>query len=430
MTSFSDLALNDSIVKALDKLGFETPTGIQEKVIPKALTNKDMVVCSQTGSGKTIAFAVPLLQRILLVSKPNSGVRALILVPTRELALQIQKSLQSLSAFTWVKTGLVIGGEAFKYQVASLRRNPEILVATPGRLVEHLEKRNIDFNDLETLVLDEADRMLDMGFAEDMHKIISACHEQRQMLLFSATLKHRAMGRLRDQLKEPELIGINEAQGWNDQIQQCRILVDDDAHKLRLCSALITQKNPERVFIFCNKRIDVQKVSNLLRANKLRADYIHGEVSQSARKQVLARFRDGKVHILVATDVAARGLDVDDVELVINFDVAQSGDDHVHRVGRTGRADKTGVAITLVSASEWNRASSIERYLKFRFETTKVVGLEAKYTGPKKVKKSGKAVGPKKKNTKRSTNAAKKKSNTPRRQPLGDGSAPLRRSPR
>lgn len=397
MSVFADLELHERLLKATDKLGYDQVTPVQLRTFPEARTGKDLVVSAKTGSGKTAAFVLPMLERFLKEDKPRAGTRGLILVPTRELALQIQKAFQALAGFTQIRCGVIIGGEAFKYQVSTIRRNPEVIIATPGRLVEHIEKNNIDFSDLEVLVLDEADRMLDMGFAEALHDISQSCAETRQNMLFSATFKHKAFSRVRAQLKDPVHIEVDSIQDSNENIRQQRVLADNDSHKEKLVAAIVEAEQCDKAFVFCNTRAQSQKVSNLLRSHKIRSEYIHGEISQSDRKQVLNRFRDNKIQVLVATDMAARGLDIEDVGLVINFNVPQSGDDHVHRIGRTGRASKQGLAITLVSAIEWDRMSSIERYLKVRFEKREVEGLISKYRGPKKVKSSGKAYGPKKK---------------------------------
>ena len=396
MMSFKDLGLHPQLLKAIDKLGYTEATDVQKQAVPPACAGKDVLVSAKTGSGKTASFILPMLDRFLSGNTKNESTRALILLPTRELALQTQKAFQSFAAFTSIKSGIIIGGEAYKHQVASIRKNPEVIIATPGRLVDHIEKGNMDFGSLEVLVLDEADRMLDMGFAEAMLTIMNSCNTQRQNLLFSATLRHKGFKQLQDSLSDPVFIRVDKAVGHSHITQQI-VLADDDRHKESLIAALIEQEESSRTFVFCNTRLQAQKLSNLLRAKKIRSAYIHGEVAQSDRKQVLNQFKDGKLQVLVATDVAARGLDIKDVDLVINFTVPQSGDDHVHRVGRTGRAGNTGKAITLVNSSEWNQMSSIERYLKIRFEVRKVKGFEAKYTGPGKLKKSGKAAGPKKK---------------------------------
>jgi ATP-dependent RNA helicase SrmB len=392
----TDLSLDKRLHRALEKLGFSDATEVQTKAIPPALDGKDLMVSAKTGSGKTAAFVLPMLNRLLASEARNSGTRALILLPTRELALQTQKAFKQFAAFTHIKSGLIIGGEAFKYQIVTIRNNPEVLIATPGRLVDHIEKGTTDFSDLEVLILDEADRMLDMGFADDMNVIASACKAERQNLLFSATLEHRAIDRIKPILNDPLPIVIDSHRQAHSQIVQQKILADDPAHKEKLVTALIDEEQATRVFVFCNTREQCQQLGISLKRGSIKADFIHGEISQSERKQVMNRFRDGKLTVLVATDVAARGLDVPDVSMVINFNVAQNGDDHVHRIGRTGRAGLLGKAVTLVSANEWNLQSSIERYLKVRIGIRKIKGLEGTYTGPRKLKKSGKAAGTKK----------------------------------
>jgi superfamily II DNA/RNA helicase len=392
-----ELALHKQLQKSLDKLGFTAATTVQQQAIPAALSGKDLLVSAPTGSGKTAAFLLPILQRFLIHPAPNSSTRALVLLPTRELALQTQKTLQQLAAFTPIKCGLIIGGEAFKHQVATLRKNPEVLIATPGRLVEHIEKGTHDFSDLEVMVLDEADRMLDMGFAMDMKTIADSCNKQRQNLLFSATLKHRGLGSISRTFNDPVSIVVGSLGEEHPDICQQLILADDQKHKEQLVLALLAEEQAAKVLIFCKTRRECEQLSNLLRYKQCKARYIHGDLLQNERKQVMNQFRQGALDVLVATDVAARGLDIESVTLVINFSVAQSGDEHLHRIGRTGRAGQQGKAITLIDANEWNQASSIERYLKFRFEHRVINGLKANYTGPKKIKKSGKAAGVKKK---------------------------------
>jgi len=405
----SELSLHPQLFKALDKLGFVEATQVQEQAIPLALAGKDLMVSAKTGSGKTAAFMLPLMHRLQTNPRPKSGPRALILLPTRELALQTQKMFERLAAFTQIKCGLIIGGEAFKHQIASIRKNPEVFIATPGRLVEHLEKGSLDFNDLEVLILDEADRMLDMGFTEAMNTIAAACNAERQTLLFSATLSHQGFSHIEAILNQPESIVTDTHRQAHSHIQQQMVLADDGKHKEKLITALVKEEGASRVFVFCNTRDQCAQLGSTLQNQGMKIGYIHGEIAQSIRKQVMNRFRDGKITILVATDVAARGLDIQDVDLVINYSVAHSGDDHVHRVGRTGRAGQAGKAITLVSDIEWNQMSSIERYLKIRFELRQVKGLEAVYRGPKKLKKSGKAAGGKKPSKKAKVTGAAKK---------------------
>lgn len=397
MSLLQSLPLHKQLLKALDKLGFTEATAVQQLAIPPTLSGKDMMVSAQTGSGKTAAFLLPILHRMLVHNAPDTATRALILLPTRELALQTQKHFEQLAAFTPIKSGLIIGGEAFKYQVATLRKNPEVIIATPGRLVEHIERGTPDFSDLEILVLDEADRMLDMGFAIDMYTIAESCNKQRQNLLFSATLKHKELSRIKATFNDPEYIEVDSPRQLHDQIIQQVVLADDKKHKEALVAALLAEEQARKVFVFCKTRLQCEQLSHVLRYKKFKVGCIHGEIPQSERKQVMNQFRQGGTEVLVATDLAARGLDIKDVDLVINFSVAQSGDDHIHRIGRTGRAGKAGKAITLIDSNEWNQMSSIERYLKIRFERRVVSGLKANYSGPKNVKKSGKAAGTKKK---------------------------------
>jgi ATP-dependent RNA helicase SrmB len=397
LTLFHSLSLHKQLLRALEKMALTEATRVQEQAIPLILEGKDLMVSAQTGSGKTAAFLLPILQRILMQDAPQSGTRALILLPTRELALQTKNYLEQLASFTYIKCGIIIGGEAFKYQVATLRKNPEILIATPGRLVEHIERGTPDFNTLEVLVLDEADRMLDMGFAVDMHTIASNCSEKRQNLLFSATLHHKELGRIKATFMDPKFIEVDPSRQLPPQISQQIILCDHKKHKEALVEAVINEEKARKVFIFCKTRLQCQQLSNLLNFKKYSSACIHGEIPQSDRKQIMHKFRQGSIEILVATDLAARGLDISNVELVINFNLALSGDEHIHRIGRTGRAGEKGKAITLIEANDWNQMSSIERYLKIRFERRTIKGLEASYSGPKNLKNSGKIAGTKKK---------------------------------
>ncbi|MEZ5525014.1 MAG: DEAD/DEAH box helicase [Pseudomonadales bacterium] len=401
-TLFSEISpanpLQERLLKALEKLGFETPTPVQAQSIPPALAGKDLLVNAETGSGKTAAFLLPLLNKLLASDAPNTGTRALILVPTRELARQVLKQCEALASFTPLKTGLIIGRENFQIQKALFRKNPEILVATPGRLMEHLDQNTPDFNDLEVLVLDEADRMLDMGFGEDVLKIATACNPQRQTLLYSATLTGKGLKPMIDKvLREPEELLLNTARDANQAIRQQVILADDNGHKQKLLLALLLEENYDKALIFTNTRAKADSLGELLFKSEVRSGVLHGEMEQEHRNRVVERLRTGHIKALVASDVAARGLDIKGIDLVINFDMARNGDDYLHRIGRTGRAGETGLAISLISDPEWNLMASIERYLGQRFERRLVESLKGHYKGPKKLKASGKAAGTKKK---------------------------------
>ncbi|MEH6625835.1 MAG: DEAD/DEAH box helicase [Motiliproteus sp.] len=394
---FTELNLHERLIKALDKQGFETPTPVQLQAIPAALEGRDLLVNAETGSGKTAAFLLPSLHRMLNNPAPQSATRVLILLPTRELARQVLKHCNDMMSFTRMLAVVITGGAEFKYQKALLRKNPEIVIATPGRLEEHLARKSIDLSDLEVLVLDEADRMLDLGFSEDVLKIAAACKVERQTLLYSATLNHKGVSRVAQEvLREPMRLNINRAQDGHANITQQVVLADDSKHKQTLLMRILEQDAPEKALVFCNTRDEVSRVGGVLKYNGVRAAILHGEMEQDDRNRVMDLLRRGHIQVLIATDVAARGLDVKGIELVVNFDMARSGDDHVHRTGRTGRAGSQGVAISLISAREWNLMSSVERYLKTSFERRLVKGLEGKYKGPKKLKASGKAASAKK----------------------------------
>lgn len=394
---FTDIQLNERLQKALDAQGISTPTPVQAATIQPALDGKDLMISAVTGSGKTYAFLLPILQRFIETPAPRSATRALILVPTRELAEQVSKSCDQLAAFTQIKSLSVFGGVGFKEQAAKLRKNPEILVATPGRLIEHLEKRSVDLSDLEVLVLDEADRMLDMGFSDDVLKIAAECRTERQTLLFSATLDTGDISHLTKQvMRDPEALLLSNAKTQVKAIAQQIILADDQKHKERLLDKLLSDTPFDRALIFTNTRTAADQLGNILRYHKHRTAVLHGDMDQPQRRLVLQRFRDKSISILVATDVAARGLDIEGVDLVVNFMMARSGDDYVHRIGRTGRAGQEGTAVSFISAAEWNLMCSIERYLKVKFERRQIPGLEGSFKGPTHTKSSGKSVGKKK----------------------------------
>lgn len=396
----TELELHPRLLLGLEKQEITEATEVQSRAVPLALDGKDLQVCAQTGSGKTLAYLLPILHQLLEQSSPNTGTRALVLVPTRELARQVFKECKKLTDLNHLNVGMLTGGDEFKYQAAMLRKNPEVLVSTPGRLVDHIKRETVDLSDLEFLVLDEADRMLDMGFSEDMEIIVGECSEDRQTMMLSATLRHEGVGRLaRSWLKDPEEITTNSIQEQHEFITQQRILADDNAHKDRLISWLLANETFDKAIIFVNKRTEVERLSEFVRRHRNGIAMLHGDMTQDERNYVMRNMREGKRDVLIATDVAARGLDVDGMDLVINYDLARKGDEYIHRIGRTGRAGKAGLAISLIAANEWNLKASIERYIQQQMEPRVIPALKGKYTGPKKVKASGKAAGNKKKKT-------------------------------
>jgi superfamily II DNA/RNA helicase len=435
-----DLNLERSLQLGLNAIGFSQPTDVQRAVIPLALSGQDLRVSAETGSGKTLAYLIPMAQRMLAdLPGGDAGSLGLVLVPTRELARQVLKHCRQLLAKSPLDAQAVTGGADFKYQKSQLRKNPEIVIATPGRLLEHCEKGSADLRSLQTLVLDEADRMLDMGFRDDVMKIAGFCNPEKQVLMLSATLTHKGLsGVARDLLREPQTVAVGEVRQPHSSIYHQRILADSQEHKDKLLIALLQAGGYKRALVFANKRVNARRLAGVVGYHKLRCDCLHGEMSTEERKQVMTRFNDGKLDILCASDIAARGLDVKDIDLVVNYDMPHSGDDYLHRTGRTGRAGAHGLAVSLVNASEWNLMISIQRYLKLEFEARNIEGLKARYSGPKKTKSSGKAAGKKKKRDKSAADKSKSRARNRKnlgkpestgtkkaKQPGNDGFAPL-----
>lgn len=395
---FANIEFHPRLLVGLEQLEITEPTEVQTQMLPLAIAGKDVQACAETGSGKTLAYLLPILQKLLETSAPNSSTRALVLLPTRELARQVFKVAEKFTELCGLNVGLLTGGDEFKYQAAVLRKNPEIIVSTTGRLVDHLKRNTADLSDLEFLVLDEADRMLDMGFAEDMSFIVERTPKTRQTFMLSATLRHEGIGRIaKAMLNEPEQITTRAIQQQHENIIQQRILADDNAHKDRLLVWLLANETYDKAIIFVNKRTEVERLNEFVRRHRNGVAMLHGEMTQDERNAVMINLRNGKRNILIATDVAARGLDVEGMDLVVNYDLARKGDEYVHRIGRTGRAGNTGLAISLIAPNEWNLKASIERFLNIQLQEREIAELKGSYKGPKKVKASGKAAGTKKK---------------------------------
>jgi len=399
---FESLELDRSLRLGLDQLGFDQPTPVQEQVVADALAGTDLKISAETGSGKTLAYLLPLAQRILANKVGQQpGTLVLILVPTRELARQVLKQSRQLLVKSPLQVQAITGGADFKYQQSLLRKDPEIVVATPGRLLEHCERGSTDLAALQCLVLDEADRMLDMGFREDVLKINGYCAPDRQIIMLSATLKHKGLSTITGQLMgEHKAIAVGSVRAPHSSIFHQMILADSQEHKDQLLPALLKRGGFQRALVFSNKRKTADRLAGLLRHEDLRCGCLHGEMSTEERKHVMTQFRDGKIDVLCASDVAARGLDISHIDLVVNYDMPHNGDDYLHRTGRTGRAGASGLAVSLISATEWNLMISVQRYLKLEFERRTLPGLKARYNGPKKTKSSGKAAGTKKKRSK------------------------------
>ena len=401
---FANCELSPRLLLGLEQLNISEPTEVQQAVLPAAFAGHDIQACAETGSGKTLAYLLPILQKLLTTPAPDTATRALVLVPTRELARQVFKTAEKFTELCGLNTGLLTGGDEFKYQAAVLRKNPEIIVSTTGRLVDHLKRNSADLSDLEFLVLDEADRMLDMGFAEDLSFIVERTPKARQTFMLSATLRHEGIGRIaKAMLNAPEHITTRAITQQHDNITQQRLLADDNAHKDRLLVWLLANEQYGKAIVFVNKRTEVERLNEFVRRHRNGVAMLHGEMTQDERNAVMQNLREGKRTILIATDVAARGLDVEGMDLVINYDLARKGDEYVHRIGRTGRAGNTGLAISLIAPNEWNLKASIERFLNVQMQPREIAELKGSYQGPKKVKASGKAAGTKKKKESKKT---------------------------
>ncbi|MDD5391721.1 MAG: DEAD/DEAH box helicase [Thiothrix sp.] len=407
--SFADFALAEPLLQAVQKMGFTQPTSVQREAIPRALMRRDLLVSAETGSGKTAAFLLPTLHHLLSQPSDEYGTRALVLVPTRELAKQIFQQCQQLLEFCNLQVGVITGGADFRQQQNMLRKNTEIVIATPGRLLELMAEQTPDFSHLEVLVLDEADRMLEMGFSKELQAIAAQCNKQRQTLLFSATLNHEGIIKIAERvLNAPEMVGLNTLRDQHKNIEQQVVLADDTAHKQRLLAWLLLNENFTKALVFTNSRAQADSLSGTLQAQGVRCGVLHGDMDQKNRNRIMALFRDGVISTLLATDLAARGLDIPGVELVVNFDVPRTGIHYIHRIGRTGRGDTPGLTIALVKSTEWNLMVGIERFLRQNFKHRTIEGLEGQYTGPKKLKASGKAAGSKKKKLAKKAAATKK----------------------
>lgn len=403
---FYDHHIHERILKALRKLNFDTPTPVQAATLSDSLDGSDLLVTAQTGSGKTAAFLIPMLDKLINEKPSGYEARALILTPTRELAQQVSKHLEQLAQFTFIKGDTVCGGEEFKPQAARLRKNPEILIATPGRLLEHLDKKTIDLSFIEVLVLDEADRMLDMGFQEDVLRIIQSCPPSRQTLLFSATLSQSDMSSIVNaSLSNPITHELSSHREVHGNITHQIIPAANDELKDKQLVWLLKNEPFTKAIVFANTIAQATRLNGFVRHYDIRAGVLHGDLTQEQRKHAINLLQIGKIQILVATDVAARGIDIKGIELIINRDMPRSGDDYIHRTGRTGRAGEEGKAVSLITPTEWNLMASIERYLKADFQKRQIKGLEGSYNGPKKLKSSGKAAGSKKKKIAKKANA-------------------------
>lgn len=361
--NFKEFNFNSGLLEGINAIGYETATPVQEQTIPPILQGRDVIAAAQTGTGKTAAFLLPIIHKIL-ASKQDEHIKALVVVPTRELAMQIDQQMEGFSYFTAVSSIAVYGGtdgSSFSQEKQALSEGADVIIGTPGRLIAHLNMGYVKIKSLEYLILDEADRMLDMGFNDDIMKIISYLPKKRQNLLFAATMPGKIRELTRKILNNPVEVNIAISKPVEKVLQTAYIVYDNQ--KIPLVKHLLKSKRLQSVIIFCSTKSSTKELSKHLKKNGLSSDEIHSDLDQKNREKVLLEFKSRKLNILVATDILSRGIDIEDIDLVINYDVPNDGEDYIHRIGRTARAEAEGIAITFVNEKEQNRFLEIEELL-------------------------------------------------------------------
>lgn len=362
MKTFAEFGLEPKVLQAITELGFEESTPIQDKAIPFALAGRDLIGQAQTGTGKTAAFGIPLINKIPV---KEERIVALIMTPTRELAIQVSEEIGKLTKYKGLRSLPIYGGQEIGRQIRALKKKPQIIIGTPGRLLDHINRKTIRLEDVQTVVLDEADEMLDMGFMEDIQNILKQVPDDRQTMLFSATMPVNIQKLAQQFLRNPEHVSVIPKQVTAPSIEQSYIELNE-RQKFEALSRLLDMESPELAIIFGRTKRRVDELSEALQKRGYTADGLHGDLSQNQRDNVMRKFRDGSIDVLVATDVAARGLDVSGVTHVINFDLPQDPESYVHRIGRTGRAGKEGKAWTFVTPREIDHLHFIERITRQR----------------------------------------------------------------
>ncbi len=384
IVSFESLNLNSNLLRAVQACGFSEPSEIQREAVPVALEGRDLMASAQTGTGKTAAFVLPVLQRLATPAVVHgAGPRVLVLTPTRELAAQVEENIRSLGKFSRIVSGSVVGGTPYPPQIRMLQKPLDLLVATPGRLMDHMQSGRVNFSRLEVLILDEADRMLDMGFVDAVKEIAAATPAQRQTLLFSATLEGRVLEIARRLLRDPVRIQLAANTERHASIEQQAHHADDIRHKHRLLDHLLGDPSLSQAVIFTATKRGAETLAGQLHERGHRCAPLHGDMNQGQRRRTVERMRRGNVRLLVATDVAARGLDIRGISHVINFDLPMVAEDYIHRIGRTGRGGASGTAISLIGPEDWRKLAGIERLLNARVEREVIPGLEPRTPEPR-----------------------------------------------
>lgn len=385
--NFSELGLSKRIAAVLETLGFTDPTDIQEKAIPVVLSGRDLMASAETGSGKTAAYALPIIQTLKGSSERKP--RVLVLVPTRELTLQVQSQFERFSSNSGMRTVTVYGGVGFEKQTRLLRRGVDVIIATPGRLADHMERGNADLSMISTLVLDEADRMLDMGFMPQVRKIVDRTSKGRQTVMFSATINKSVERTALEFLTDPVTVLVNTQQVEPTAIEQRIYHIDETEKDALLVQLIKEQPETSAMLVFAKTRRKAAKIRKRLCASNVTAEEIHGDISQSQREKTLARYRDGLFSVLVATDIAARGLDIPAISHVVNYDLPDSAADYVHRIGRTGRAGRSGIALSFVSADQRHLMRDIEKVTGRQLDPNAPLHASPGARGEKKGRRSG-----------------------------------------
>jgi len=388
--TFDTLGLQAELLRAVTEMGYSKPSPIQQKAIPAVLEGGDVLAGAQTGTGKTAGFTLPLLQRLHASTKPQGkrAVRGLILTPTRELAAQIGESVTNYGRYMPLSSSVIFGGVNIRPQINTLRKGVDIVVATPGRLLDHVRQKTLDLSQIEIVVLDEADRMLDMGFIHDIRKILALLPKKRQSLLFSATFSNEIKTLADKLLHKPTMIEAEKRNTAAPQVSQT-VYPIDKGRKRELLSHLIGSHNWQQVLVFARTKHGSNRLAQQLEKDGIRSTAIHGNKSQGARTKALADFKSGKARVLVATDIAARGLDIEQLPFVVNYDLPNVPEDYVHRIGRTGRAGHTGQAISLVGGDETQQLRAIEKLLQKKIATEHVPGYERTSSDSSATPKSG-----------------------------------------
>lgn len=368
---FDDFNISNEIKRAIKEIGFEEPSPIQQKAIPVILEGGDVIGQAQTGTGKTAAFGIPVIEKVT----PDRYVQALILTPTRELAIQVSGELQKLSAYKNIRTLPIYGGQLIGHQIKGLKQGVQVVIGTPGRVLDHLRRKTLKLDKVHTIVLDEADEMLDMGFIDDIEEILSEVKKDHQTLLFSATMPQAIRKLSRKYMQNPKTVTINKGEVTAPLIDQVYYKVLEQNKVESLCR-IIDSEDIELGILFCRTKKGVAELTEALQARGYLADGLHGDLTQAQRDAVMKKFRDSSIEFLVATDVAARGIDVDNVTHVINFDIPQDPESYVHRIGRTGRAGRKGLALTLVTPREMKHLRSIEKEIKMSIPSEEVPTIE------------------------------------------------------